>query len=114
VLLALGAIGALVRWGAMAFDPPVAALPALQILHGASFGAAHLGAMGFLARGVPRELAATAQGLAATWSGIVMATAVGVSGAVYAASGAGAYLVMAAMAAAGLVGAMVAGRLWRA
>jgi hypothetical protein len=39
---------------------------------------------------------------------------VGVSGAVYAASGAGAYLVMAAMAAAGLVGAMVAGRLWRA
>jgi PPP family 3-phenylpropionic acid transporter len=114
VLLALGAIGALVRWGAMAFDPPVAALPALQILHGASFGAAHLGAMGFLARGVPRELAATAQGLVATWSGIVMATAVGVSGAVYAASGAGAYLVMAAMAAAGLVGAMVAGRLWRA
>jgi PPP family 3-phenylpropionic acid transporter len=111
-LLAAGAIGAFIRWGAMAFDPPVAALPALQILHGASFGAAHLGAMGFLARGVPRELAATAQGFVATWSGIVMATAIGVSGVVYAASGAGAYLVMAAMAAVGLLAAAFAGRRW--
>jgi hypothetical protein len=33
---------------------------------------------------------------------------------VYAASGAGAYLVMAAMAALGLIGAVIAGRLWRA
>jgi PPP family 3-phenylpropionic acid transporter len=112
-LLAAGAIGAFIRWGAMAFDPPVSALLVLQILHGASFGAAHLGAMGFLARGVPRELAATAQGLLATWSGIVMATAIAVSGVVYTASGSGAYLVMAAMAAAGLACAVVAGRLWR-
>jgi PPP family 3-phenylpropionic acid transporter len=112
VLLAAGAVGAFIRWGAMAFDPPVAALLPLQILHGASFGAAHLGAMGYLARGVPRELAATAQGLVATWSGIVMATAIGVSGVVYAASGAGAYLVMAAMASIGFVAAVIAGRWW--
>ena len=62
-LLAIGGLGAIVRWTAMAFDPPTALLPALQILHAASFGAAHLGMMGFLARAVPRELAATAQGV---------------------------------------------------
>jgi PPP family 3-phenylpropionic acid transporter len=109
-LLAIGGCGAIVRWTAMAFDPPVAMLPALQLLHAASFGAAHLGMMGFLARNVPRELAATAQGFAATWSGIVNASATFVSGFVYAATGSLAYLVMAAMALIGLISALYAGR----
>jgi PPP family 3-phenylpropionic acid transporter len=85
-------------------------LPALQLLHAASFGAAHLGMMGFLARAVPRELAATAQGFAATWSGIVNASATFVSGFVYAATGSFAYLLMAAMALIGLISALYAGR----
>jgi PPP family 3-phenylpropionic acid transporter len=112
-LLAIGGAGAIVRWTAMAFDPPTAMLPALQILHAASFGAAHLGMMGFLARAVPRELAATAQGFAATWSGLVNASATFVSGFAYAASGSLAYLVMAAMALVGLMSALYAGRRWR-
>ena len=112
-LLASGGAGAVVRWTAMAFDPPVAMLPALQLLHAASFGAAHLGMMGFLARAVPRELAATAQGFAATWSGIVNASATFVSGFVYAATGSLAYLVMAAMALIGLISALYAGRRWQ-
>ena len=112
-LMAIGGLGAIVRWTAMAFDPPTAMLPALQILHAASFGAAHLGMMGFLARAVPRELAATAQGVGATWSGIVSAAATFASGFVYAASGSLAYLLMAAMALIGLVGALYAGRRWR-
>jgi MFS transporter, PPP family, 3-phenylpropionic acid transporter len=107
-LLMVGAAGAILRWGAMAFDPPTAALPVLQILHAASFGAAHLGAMGFLARAVPKELAATAQGLVATVSGIVMASATGVSGLIYAASGSLAYLAMAAMGLAGFACALMA------
>ncbi len=111
-LLAIGGAGAIVRWTAMAFDPPTAMLPALQILHAASFGAAHLGMMGFLARAVPRELAATAQGFAATWSGLVNASATFVSGFAYAASGSLAYLVMAAMALVGLTSALYAGRRW--
>jgi hypothetical protein len=41
-----------------------------------------------------------------------MATAIGVAGVVYAASGAGAYLVMAAMASIGFVAAVIAGRWW--
>ena len=113
LLLAIGGVGAVIRWTAMAFDPPAAALPALQLLHAASFGAAHLGAMGFLARAVPRELAATAQGFVATWSGLVTASATAISGLVYAASGSLAYLVMAAMALIGLMSALYAGRYWR-
>jgi PPP family 3-phenylpropionic acid transporter len=113
VLLAIGGVGAVIRWTAMAFDPPTAVLPLLQLLHAASFGAAHLGAMGFLARAVPRELAATAQGMVATVSGIVTASATAVSGLLYAASGSLAYLLMAAMALVGLLSALYAGRRWR-
>jgi PPP family 3-phenylpropionic acid transporter len=112
-LLAIGGLGAIVRWTAMAFDPPTALLPALQLLHAASFGAAHLGMMGFLERAVPRELGATAQGFAATSSGIVNASATFASGFVYAASGSLAYLVMAAMALVGLTAALTAGRRWK-
>jgi PPP family 3-phenylpropionic acid transporter len=112
VLIAIGGGGAIVRWIAMAFDPPIAALPVLQLLHAASFAATHLGVMGFMARAVPRELAATAQGFVATWSGIVTATATALSGLVYAASGSLAYLVMAAMALIGLASALYAGRRW--
>jgi PPP family 3-phenylpropionic acid transporter len=112
-LMAIGGLGAIVRWSAMAFDPPVALLPMLQILHAGSFAAAHLGMMGFMARAVPRELAATAQGLVATWSGLVNATATFASGFVYAATGSLAYLLMAAMASVGLLCALAAGRRWK-
>jgi PPP family 3-phenylpropionic acid transporter len=113
VLLAIGAAGAVLRWGAMAFDPPAAVLPVLQLLHAASFGAAHLGAMGFLARAVPKDLAATAQGLVGTVSGIVTAAAIGLSGLIYAAAGSLAYLAMAGMGIAGLGCALAAHRLSR-
>jgi PPP family 3-phenylpropionic acid transporter len=112
-LLTVGGAGAIVRWTAMAFDPPVALLPVLQLLHACSFAAAHLGMMGFMMRAVPRELAATAQGFVSTWSGIVNASATFVSGYVYAATGSLAYLMMAAMALIGLCSALLAGRLWR-
>jgi PPP family 3-phenylpropionic acid transporter len=110
VLLAVGGVGAVLRWSAMAADPPVALLPALQLLHAGSFAATHLGMMGFMARAVPRELAATAQGLVATWSGLVNAGATFVSGFVFAATGSLAYLGMAAMALVGLVAALYAGQ----
>jgi PPP family 3-phenylpropionic acid transporter len=113
VLLAIGGAGALIRWSAMAFDPPAAVLPLLQLLHAASFGAAHLGAMGFLARAVPRELAATAQGIIATISGVVSASALGLSGLIYATAGSLAYLVMAAMALIGFASALYANHRWR-
>jgi PPP family 3-phenylpropionic acid transporter len=112
-LLAIGGAGAVLRWTAMAFHPPTAILPLLQLLHACSFAAAHLGMMGFMSRAVPRELAATAQGFVSTWSGIVNALATFASGYAYAATGSLAYLLMAAMALAGLLSALYAGRLRR-
>ena len=109
-LLLIGGAGGLIRWTAMAFDPPIAVLPLLQLLHAASFGAAHLGAMGYLGRAVPRDMAATAQGLVATVSGIVTASAIGLSGVLYAASGSLAYLLMSMMTLIGLVSALYAAR----
>ena len=85
-----------------------AALP-LQILHAASFAATHLGLMGFMARSVPREFGATAQGFVATLSGVVNATATLASGFVYAAMGGSAYLLMSALALIGVPSAVYAG-----
>jgi PPP family 3-phenylpropionic acid transporter len=110
LLLAVGGAGAVLRWTAMAFDPPPMVLPLLQMLHAGSFGAAHLGAMGFLARAVPKQLSATAQGFVATLGGLVSAAATAGSGLLYAASGSLAYLAMAVMALLGLFSALYASR----
>jgi MFS transporter, PPP family, 3-phenylpropionic acid transporter len=100
-LLALGAVGAVIRWSAMAFDPPAVLLPGLQCLHALSFGATHLGAMGFLARAAPPGLAATAQGYLALAIGVVMAVLMALSGMLYAANAGFDYAAMALAAAAG-------------
>src|SRR6266446_2200954 len=107
-LLMLGAAGAVVRWSAMAFDPPTALLPPLQCLHALSFGATHLGAIGFVARAAPAELGATAQGYLAVALGLVMAAAMGLSGVLYARFGGLAYGAMALAAAAGGIFALAA------
>jgi PPP family 3-phenylpropionic acid transporter len=108
--IAIGGAGAILRWTAMAFDPPVALLVPLQVLHAASFAATHLGLMGFMARSVPREFGATAQGFVATLSGVVNATATLASGFVYAAMGGSAYLLMSVLALIGVASAVYAGR----
>lgn len=100
-MIGLGALGAMLRWTAMAFDPPAAALPALQCLHALSFGATHLGAMHVFARFAAQRKGATAQGDYAAASATAFAAAMGLAGALVAALGADAYLAMAALAAAG-------------
>ena len=110
-LLMFGAAGAVVRWSAMAFDPPTALLPPLQCLHALSFGATHLGALGFMARAAPAELGATAQGYLAVALGLVMAAAMGISGVLFARWGGLAYGAMALAAAAGGIFALAAHRL---
>jgi MFS transporter, PPP family, 3-phenylpropionic acid transporter len=109
-LLMAGAAGAVIRWSAMAFDPPPVLLPALQCLHGLSFGATHLGALGFIVRRAPAALGATAQGYLAVAQGLVMAVARGISGLLYARWGGLAYEAMALAAAAGGVFALAAHR----
>ena len=110
-LLLLGAGGAVVRWGAMAFDPPAILLPPLQCLHALSFGASHLGALGFIARTTPPKLGATAQGYLAVALGLVMAASMALAGVLYARWGGLAYGAMAVLAAAGGIFALVAHRL---
>jgi PPP family 3-phenylpropionic acid transporter len=101
VLIMIGAAGAALRWAAMALDPPASVLPWLQLLHAASFGATHLGALGFVARHAPAGQGATAQGYLAIALGVTMAAATGLSGWLYGSFGSRAYLAMALAAVAG-------------
>lgn len=110
VMLMIGAAGGVLRWSAMAFDPPTVVLPFLQVLHALSFGATHLGALIFLARHAPAGQAARAQGYLAIASGAVMAATTGLSGWLYGAFGATAYTAMALAAIAGGACAGVAHR----
>jgi PPP family 3-phenylpropionic acid transporter len=100
-LVGLGAAGALLRWGAMSFDPPLALLPLLQLLHALSFGATHLGSIQLLARIAPRRQFATAQGDFATVLAVVMAGGMALAGVLYADLGGRAYAAMALAAALG-------------
>jgi len=102
-LLLLGAVAGVVRWLAMAFDPPLAALIALQGLHGLTFGAAHLGALHFMSENVPPSEAATAQALyASVTAGIGLGLVTLISGPLYASLGGMAYLPMAIMCVVGV------------
>ena len=112
-LLMIGAAGAVLRWGAMAAEPPPLLLPFLQLLHALSFGATHLGAVAFLARLAPPGYSARAQGYLSMALGLGSAAAMGMAGALYGAIGAAAYAAMALMAAAGGAGACIAQRLER-
>jgi MFS transporter, PPP family, 3-phenylpropionic acid transporter len=97
-LIALGAAGAVLRWAAMAFDPPAVLLPALQLLHALSFGATHLGTMAYLAGAAGEGSRAAAQGDVAAASGIAIALATALAGWLYQSYGGAAYGAMAAMA----------------
>jgi PPP family 3-phenylpropionic acid transporter len=110
LFMMLGAAGGALRWAAMALDPPAAALPAMQLLHAASFGATHLGTLGFLAAKAPARQFATAQGIVAVTGGITMAGATALSGVLFAAFGSIAYAAMASAAVAGGAAAYVAHR----
>jgi MFS transporter, PPP family, 3-phenylpropionic acid transporter len=109
-MILIGGIGAVVRWTAMGFDPPVLLLPVLQLLHGLSFGATHLGAMDMLSGLAHRKGGATAQGDFAAAQGGTFAVAMGASGGLVAAFGSAAYFAMAATAAAGFAIALGARR----
>jgi MFS transporter, PPP family, 3-phenylpropionic acid transporter len=110
-LILIGATGAIVRWIAAAFDPPLALLAPLQLLHAISFGATHLGTMQYLGRAAPPGGRATAQGDVATANSVMMAGASALSGVLYGISGSLAYGIMALFAAAGAACALAARRL---
>jgi PPP family 3-phenylpropionic acid transporter len=112
-LLLLGGAGAVLRWVAMALDPPALALPLLQCLHALSFGATHLGAIAVLAQVAPASRSAAAQSSLSIMVGLAMAGALALAGALYAAYGGAAYLAMAGLALAGSGLALASRRLMR-
>ena len=112
-MILLGGGGAVLRWSVMAFDAPVALLPALQCLHALSFGATHLGAMYVLARLSDRNDGATAQGDFSAIQGVTSALAMGISGVLVARFDSYAYLAMSLAAAAGFVIVSAGRRAWR-
>lgn len=105
-LLLLGGAGAVVRWTAMAFAPPLALLWPLQALHALSFAATYVAGLKLLERLAPPESASAAQTLSsALSSGLLIGLATVLSGPLFDAFGAGGYLAMAAMSGLGLLGA---------
>lgn len=102
-LLLLGAAVATGRWLFMAFDPNVELLAVFQLTHGFTFGATHVGSIVVLSQLAAPSMQAQVQGwLAGAWAGL-MALLTALSGQVYASWGERTYLVMAGVAATGLV-----------
>lgn len=112
-LILAGAVAGILRWTWMAFDPGLAALIFLQLLHALTYGAAHLGAIHFISEAVPEEAAGTAQALYGTFAaGIMTAAATLASGPLYRTLAGEGYLVMAALTAVGLGAALLLHRQW--
>jgi PPP family 3-phenylpropionic acid transporter len=113
-LIIIGAVAALIRWPLMSLDPSLGLMCLLQVLHGATFGATHLGAVTFISRAIPDRFGGTAQGLYSTLSsGVVMGAAMLSAGPLYAAYAGGAFLVMVVPAAMALAAGLLLRRLWR-
>ncbi len=104
--------GALLRWTCMAFDPPLALLVPLQLLHAASFACSHLGAMHFIAAAVPRSASGTAQGFYATLIGMSQGLTTLAVSALYPVLAGKAYLAVAALSGVALVAALMLMRSW--
>ena len=112
-LIAIGAAVSIVRWVALAFEPSVAVLVPLQVLHGVTYGASHIGAIHFIHDAIPREKSGSAQALYATVaSGVAMGCATLIAGWFYADAGSLSYLAMAAIAAVSLTAALRLVKTW--
>jgi PPP family 3-phenylpropionic acid transporter len=108
VLLAIAAAGGVLRWVVLGLTTDIAALVAVQGLHAATFGAAQLASVHFIARHVPAAWGPAAQSLySSTAVGLAMGMSTLAAGALYAAVAGQAFLVMAGMSLVGGAGALV-------
>ena len=112
-LLVLGAGAGVIRWAAMGLSDALWLAFLTQSLHAFTFGAAHLGAMHFIARAVPQEMSATAQSLhGAVGAGIAVGLVMALAGVLYDTYAAGAYFFMAGIALAAMAAALLLARRW--
>jgi MFS transporter, PPP family, 3-phenylpropionic acid transporter len=104
-LLALGGIGAVVRWTALAFSPPLWMLFPLQTLHAFSYAATFIASLLLVEQlATPRNASAAQAINSALSGGVLSGVATLFSGWLFDHTGARGYLLMAAMCAAGMVG----------
>ena len=112
-LIALGAATGVLRWIVMGLTDALSLSFFCQALHAFTFGAAHLGAMHFIARAAPPELSATAQSLhSSVGTGIAVGLVMAGAGVLYASYGKGAFLFMAIISAVSLSMALVLANRW--
>lgn len=111
--LALAGAVAVVRWGAMAFDPGLAATVVLQTLHAGTFALMHLATLAFILAAAPKGANATGQGILSAVGGAVgMLPATALAAWLYPVYAGGSYWIGAACGAIGLAASLVLGRLW--
>jgi len=104
-LLIIGGLGALTRWVALAFSPPLWALFAAQALHALSFTSTFLASLRLIERLSPAHSASAAQTLNSSVSGgVLIGLTTVASGPLFDAIGAGGYWVMSAITLLGLAG----------
>lgn len=109
-MIALGAAGGIVRWGLMALDPSFVALVVLQLLHGLTFGATHLGTVHAIQERVGADRAASAQALhSALSSGVLMGLTTVAAGSLYENFAGVSYIAMMGLSIAGLALALGVG-----
>lgn len=112
-LLILGAIAAIIRWGVIAYDPPIYVLFAAQTLHAFTFAATYLGSLHLINKSVPSHLISTAMAISASLNaGIFMSIAMFLGGLLYNDYANWAYLFAALLGVIGLVMALGLKYIW--
>lgn len=104
-LLVLAGVGGLLRWPTLASTASVPWLVAIQLLHAATFGALHLGAMEFIRRRVGAAATTRATTTYSAVAGMAMGLGLPLSGWLYDDLGGTTYWAMAGCSAAGLLAA---------
>jgi PPP family 3-phenylpropionic acid transporter len=106
-LLTLGGAAAVLRWTALAFSPPLWMLFPLQLLHTLSYAATFIASLQLVERlSTPRNASAAQAINSALSGGVLSGLATLASGWLFDRTGAHGYLLMSAMAGAGLLGAL--------
>jgi PPP family 3-phenylpropionic acid transporter len=106
-LIIIGGVGAMIRWTALAYSPPLGWLFAVQALHAASFTATFLGSLRLIEELSPPQAASSAQSLnASIANGVLTGLATIAAGPLFDAFGARGYLSMTLVALAGTLGAL--------
>lgn len=106
-LLVLGGLAALVRWSVLAFSPPLWLVIPVQLLHVFSYAATFLASLQLVERLSTSRNASAAQAINSALSGgVLIGAATLASGPLFDRFGAQGYLLMSAMALAGLLGAL--------